>query len=57
MYGKKVEKGLSEQIDISIETEKDSLYIERIRIEKLKLRFSTKPYLGLSATVISLTCF
>lgn len=38
VYGKK-EEGLSEQIDISIETEKDSLYIERIRIEKLNLRF------------------
>ncbi|KAL1201357.1 hypothetical protein V5N11_003769 [Cardamine amara subsp. amara] len=39
IYGKK-EKSLSEQIDISIETEKDSLYIERIRIEKLKLSLS-----------------
>ncbi|CAH2072806.1 unnamed protein product [Thlaspi arvense] len=40
VYGKKNETGLSEQIDISIETEKDSLYIERIRIEKLKLSLS-----------------
>ncbi|KAG7550567.1 hypothetical protein ISN45_Aa06g013370 [Arabidopsis thaliana x Arabidopsis arenosa] len=40
IYGKKNEIGLSEQIDISIETEKDSLYIERIRIEKLKLSLS-----------------
>ncbi|KAF2599367.1 hypothetical protein F2Q68_00007313 [Brassica cretica] len=39
VYGKK-EEGLSEQIDISIETEKDSLYIERIRIEKLNLSLS-----------------
>ncbi|KAF8046690.1 hypothetical protein N665_3518s0007 [Sinapis alba] len=39
VYGKK-ETDLSEQIDISIETEKDSLYIERIRIEKLKLSLS-----------------
>ncbi|OAO91804.1 hypothetical protein AXX17_AT5G13370 [Arabidopsis thaliana] len=40
VYGKKIDVGLSEQIDISIETEKDSLYIERIRIEKLKLSLS-----------------
>ncbi|KAL0728153.1 hypothetical protein Bca4012_024246 [Brassica carinata] len=39
VYGKK-ETELSEQIDISIETEKDSLYIERIRIEKLNLSLS-----------------
>ncbi|CAN8236512.1 unnamed protein product [Cochlearia groenlandica] len=40
IYGRKSETGLSQQIDISIETEKDSLFIERIRIEKLKLSLS-----------------